>query len=788
MGRGSGAFAIVACGIWTIQGRAQAPVVVLDVKPGTVGSVAAQIGARSGITITVTDPTAARLRSAGVRARVTIKEALVRALAGTGLEAVFYDASLVRVVRSRVLAPVRRPAKTPPPQVAAAPSADDVVAPDIVVTATKQRISPDRYPGTVAVVGAEGDWILRNGSEGTAAIARSSPLVQSTDLGQGRDKFFIRGVADSSFRGQTQAATGQYLGDVRLTYNAPDPSLNLYDMKRIEILAGPQAPLYGAGSLGGVIRLVPYEPDVYAPSARIAGDLASTRFGGLSRNSAAMVNLPIIEGHLAARFVVFDARRAGYIDAPAQGLKDINETRSHGHRAVLRIANVDGWTVDLGDVQQVQTVADGQYTFSDAAPLTRDVPLRQPFTNRYRLRFVTVRKETAEVELTSTTARIRHRLSTRFDAAPLFGIGATFDERDDIDLIEHETRWSGGRDQTSWVAGISGIRSISDTRSQLSNTQTQVSVAAVRRSFDGAVFGQLTSPFGEELSATLGGRVTYTNSTAAVVQSTVARSARFSRRAGRLSRMAALGWKPDSDLSAFLRYEQGYRAGGLSVFPTEEGDFSQTYDPDTLDTVEFGIRLGDQRRGRLTFRASAFASTWANVQADIVTIVGITATANVGRGFIQGLNTEAIWRPSPSLDVRAELFVNNSRLIASDSQNRARRDRLPNVAAMGGRLAAMSKHQISNGRALSLNASARYVGRSWLGVGNALNIPQGNFLVTEFGGGFEIGATTINLQVENLTDVRGNTFAYGNPFTALDRRQVTPLRPLTVRLSFEHTF
>jgi len=85
-------------------------------------------------------------------------------------------------------------------------------------------------------------------------------MLASTNLGTGRNKIFIRGVADSSFNGPSQSIVGQYLGDVRLTFNAPDPDLELYDIARVEVLEGPQGTLYGAGSLGGVVRVCPARP------------------------------------------------------------------------------------------------------------------------------------------------------------------------------------------------------------------------------------------------------------------------------------------------------------------------------------------------------------------------------------------------------------------------------------------------------------------------------------------------------------------------------------------------
>src|SRR3546814_3113341 len=57
------------------------------------------------------------------------------------------------------------------------------------------------------------------------SILSRTASVSSTHLGPGRNKLFIRGIADSSFTGPTQSTVGQYFGDIRLSYNAPDPDL-----------------------------------------------------------------------------------------------------------------------------------------------------------------------------------------------------------------------------------------------------------------------------------------------------------------------------------------------------------------------------------------------------------------------------------------------------------------------------------------------------------------------------------------------------------------------------------
>src|SRR3546814_5101990 len=98
------------------------------------------------------------------------------------------------------------------------------------------------------------------------SILSRTASVSSTHLGPGRNKLFIRGIADSSFTGPTQSTVGQYFGDIRLSYNAPDPDLRLYDIDNVEILEGPQGTLYGAGSLGGIIPVRSESPTSALPS------------------------------------------------------------------------------------------------------------------------------------------------------------------------------------------------------------------------------------------------------------------------------------------------------------------------------------------------------------------------------------------------------------------------------------------------------------------------------------------------------------------------------------------
>src|SRR5688572_20918116 len=81
----------------------------------------------------------------------------------------------------------------------------------IVVTASKRDTRLNRFPGQWSRIGGEAFGPL--GVAGSEAIEARSDGFSSTHLGAGRNKLFIRGIADSSFSGPTQSPVGQYIGD-----------------------------------------------------------------------------------------------------------------------------------------------------------------------------------------------------------------------------------------------------------------------------------------------------------------------------------------------------------------------------------------------------------------------------------------------------------------------------------------------------------------------------------------------------------------------------------------------
>ena len=96
------------------------------------------------------------------------------------------------------------------------------------------------------------------------SVAQQVPGVSFKTSGPGQTEFEMRGLTST---GGESPTVGFYLDDAVLTPAAMaqngktviDPSL--FDLNRVEVLRGPQGTLYGAGSMGGTIKLVTNQPD-----------------------------------------------------------------------------------------------------------------------------------------------------------------------------------------------------------------------------------------------------------------------------------------------------------------------------------------------------------------------------------------------------------------------------------------------------------------------------------------------------------------------------------------------
>jgi hypothetical protein len=250
----------------------------------------------------------------------------------------------------------------------------------------------------------------------------------------------------------------------------------------------------------------------------------------------------------------------------------------------------------------------------------------------------------------------------------------------------------------------------------------------------------------------------------------------------------------------FLRYQQGFRPGGLAI----ESDYVRQFRNDRVATIETGVRHGWSIADLGVTLARA---AWRDIQADFIDNRGLPSTANIGNGRLWTVEATGTLRPVPALRLEGAVAFNDGRIedpserllallttpavvanpspitppalppgpTASQSMSLARLQQIPNIAKVTARAGAAYKEDL-HGAELTIDGWLRYVGSSRLGVGPALGQRQGGYFDTSLTARLALSRFDVTLGMTNLLDTRGNRFELGTPFVT-GRDQTTPLRP-----------
>lgn len=657
--------------------------------------------------------------------------------------------------------------------------------PDIIVTAQKRPQLLTSVPLSVSIVSLD---TLAKGSRSPTScdISYSTEGLAMTNLGPGRNRQFIRGVADSPFNGQSQSTVAVQVDEARVTFDAPDPDLRLIDVDRVEILKGPQGPLYGSGALGGIYHIVTRHPDLDQASLSVRLSSEGVQHGGIGTGIEGVANVPIIAGRLALRGVGYHFENAGWINNQ-DGRRNSNSAETVGARLGLRWMPVDNWTIDAGIAMQDINARDSQYVVAGMETLRRANTVAEPTDNDFKMAHATVLGELGALRLVSATSYVDHGFDyvlDASDAAASFGLtgNAIFSDSRAYTLFNQELRLSsGGVDH--WLVGASYLRattmgvSIVDGEGGVSRTVETLD----RKTTEYAIFGEATWRLFAKVDATLGARLSHSISEDEASEQSGQRALRRTKTI--LSPSASLSLPLADRGILYLRYARAMRPGGLA--PTGETS-SGRYDADELDTIDLGIRRASVD-GRLSLSASTYFTRWNEIQSDYLLSNGLVSTRNAGRGRIFGIEAAMDWQLGAGFSMSVGGTAQNAKL--THAQNGVELDdmRLPVTPVLSGRLAlsqliALGKWQ---GQA---TVQANYIGSARLSFDSDLDREMGEYAVLAAHSDLSRGPWTIGARLDNLLDVKGDSFAFGNPLSIREGRQFTPLRPRTLTLSIARSW
>lgn len=718
-----------------------------------------------------------------LRGRLTVEQALRRLLAGSGYAARRVNSTAWRVEKTM---PVSRPEPARPPVPIRSPSprpplrqvTASQTGPEIVVTAQKRPEDAFTLSGAIAVARPDDDLPGRP-LPSSRDMASLIDGIAVTNLGPGRNRQFIRGVADSPFTGSSQSTVAVVLDEVRATFDAPDPDLRLVDIERVEVLKGPQGPLYGSGALGGIYRIVTRSPDLDGFSARatIGGEAVG---GGAPGGSTDMiVNLPLMRDRLGIRAVGYVAHEGGWIDN-VDGASDTNRTRVRGARVALRLEPAPAWSVDLAGTAQDIDSRDSQYVDAPGDEPNRRARIAEPSDSDFRVVSLVGRGPVGPLKLTATTSLVRHGLSYRLDATPAaaqFGLTGPvrFDDRRRYEVRNHEVRLSDS--DGSWLAGVSYMRARSENIATVTAGDRTVEAENRQREItEIAGFAEASASVLSRVRATLGGRLyaTVTKDEATEREGLDTRQTRSLL----VSPSAALSWSPTEHAFAYLRYARSTRPGGLAP---GLADGTRGYEGDGLSTVDLGVRW-HRPDGRIAATAGAYLTEWNDIQSDFLLPNGLVGTRNAGTGRIRGLESSVEWSPSAAVTLTSGVTYVDAHLVTSATGVEMDDLRLPVTPSVTARASLLHRTTWRNWTINSV-AQVNYVGTARLSFDPGLDRSMGGYGVAAVGTTLSRDRLALSVRIDNLLGTSGDSFSFGNRFLLDATNQRTPLRPRTFSLS-----
>jgi len=252
----------------------------------------------------------------------------------------------------------------------------------------------------------------------------------------------------------------------------------------------------------------------------------------------------------------------------------------------------------------------------------------------------------------------------------------------------------------------------------------------------------------------------------------------------------ALKFQASDDLLVYALASEGHRAGGFNTggpigttFGRPGTNLPRIYNPDQLWNMEAGAKaalFGD----RLQIRTAAFYDVWNGIQTDQFLSSGISYTVNAGNGRNIGAETELAWDVTPNIDLRANALVNSPQLLKG-ARNFVFPGHvgLPGVPDVSAGAIAAYHWPVGEHLRASVSAQSQYIGKS-LVTFDPLTSPQTKgYTLNELSAQLAAERWRLSAFLSNPTNSHDNTFSYGNPFNFQQIAEVTPQRPLTVRLT-----
>jgi iron complex outermembrane receptor protein len=697
----------------------------------------------------------------------------------------------------------------------------------VTVTAEKKAESEQEVPISMTVL--EATTMLNTGMSKLDDYYAKVPGLSVNDRGSGRTTLIVRGISAGSELNPTVGVTidDAPFGSSTTDYSISD--IDPFDIDHIEVLRGPQGTLYGASSMGGLIKFVMADPSTDSFNGRVQSDVSSTEHGTVGAAVRTSVNIPL-KDNLAVRISTFDRHDPGYVDDPVQHKKNVNDGDAHGGRISTLWRVSDRLTVRASALaQNASTDASARVDMRANSYTPVFGPYdhaRLPGTdNSYiKTRMYTLQMEgnLGWADLHSVSSYNQYSLVGPQDVSgtfgrftgPIFGLsglGVKIENNNRTGKFAQELRLSSPDDgrPLSWLAGafftkehttgvqnILAVDKITGADIGLSPMYEGVSPSTFKES---AAFGTLTYQFTDAFDAQLGGRFSAVQQNFSNAFSGPLNGGTSSNSEGASDNVWTYSFSPryhiTPDVMTYFRVATGYRAGGAnSLLLEDQGRFPEQYKSDSLTSYEWGLK-GDFADHTLTLDAALFYIDWSNIQLSVVSQdTGNTYFVNAGAAKSQGAELSLNWRPARGLTVSASSAYTDA-VLTKDTPNGTfgkSGDRLPFSPTWSGNLSADYLFPFRAGLDGNLGGGITYIGdrmSTFTSSALAQRFQLRSYTTADLHAGVQSMNWNVSLYVKNLTDAKGYLSATAqNATTGVSSYGLLLIQPRTYGVSATYTF
>jgi len=720
---------------------------------------------------------------------------------------------LITVAAGALLLPVAAFAQDVQPTAAQTPVAGDD---EIVVTAQKREERLQDVPISISVVG--GEQMQQSGASQLADYAAYVPGFQVDNAGSpGRSTLSLRGVAPIG----PSATVGIYLDDAPIgssgIYNrAQTFSLDLlpYDVEQLEVLRGPQGTLYGASSIGGLLKYVTVQPDLNKFSVRAGGELFTIAHGSDAGWAASgLVNLPIVADKLAISGSYARRKTPGFIDNVLTGEKDVNSAVQQGARVALLWKPDSKFTLKLSGLWQ-RTESDNfgilYETQGSPVPLapgaswfSTNSQLPEPFHSDFKFVSGTASYDLGFAELASTTSYSQLKILETSDASRVYGViwGGLANYPANL----RQKKWteevrltSASSNRFEWQLGFfytdednnhsQVVRALDASGQPLAPFDPFAIVGLPNTYKEYAVFGNATVKFGEVFHVTGGLRWARNDQT--FTQSTEIPLLGLNSGGDGKSSEEIVTWSVspqvniNRDTMLYVRAASGYRPGGPNIALP---GFPATVTSEKVTSYEAGIKARFLDR-KVTFNAAAFLLDWNDLQVAQAFANGINGLVNAGTARSKGVEAQLLIQPVPGFSVGGNFAYTDAKCTQT-TPNCTDGDQLPNVPKLAAGMTADYDWALGGSTRAHVGGAVRIVGDRISAVASdPLSVPVDGYATFDLNASLTFdGKWTLRAYARNLTDSEGRittSVATVNP----GYLSTVPVQPRTLGLALELAF